>query len=105
MKYKDAATKQPSVRRSSHNLTRIGDALTASIALAVVVAVVCLLTEAPARAVLLAALAPWGLLALGRLLALATIAIEEFLEMIGHEGRGPSCKVKHMWPWPWPGRW
>jgi len=84
MKYKDIATKQPSVSHSSHNLSRLGDALTASIALAVVVAVVCLLTEAPARAVLLAALAPWGLLALGRLLALASIAVEEFLDLIGH---------------------
>lgn len=90
--YRDVSTvtatkEQPltvSHQPTTGNIARLSDALTASLALAVVVGLVCLLAELPARAVLLAALAPWGLLALGRLLALATIVIEEFSRLIGH---------------------
>lgn len=84
MKYRDAASTPISNSKPRDNFRRVSDAFTTTVALAIVTGIVCFLTETPARAVLLAALAPWGLLALGRLLALASIALEEFLDLIGH---------------------
>jgi hypothetical protein len=114
MNYRDVssvtATSQPSAvsHQPRGNLHRLSDALTASIALALTVGAVCLLCELPARLVLLAALSPWGLLALARLLALATVLVEEFLALIGRprdlnqDGQvGFSVKVDEGGGEPW----
>ena len=73
----------PAAVNPSPHMNHLADAMIASLALVIVTAGVCLLAELPARVVLLAALVPWGLLALGRLLVLATMLIEEFLNLIG----------------------
>jgi hypothetical protein len=74
----------PAAVNPSPHMNRLADAMIASLALVIVTAGVCLLAELPARLVLLAALAPWGLLGLGRSLALASALLEEFLRLIGH---------------------
>lgn len=92
MKYKDTSVatslQPPPVPSTRHNdggnWNRLGDTLTASLALIIVVGMVCLMAEFPARLILLAALVPWGLLALGRVLVLITITLEEFLQLLGH---------------------
>jgi hypothetical protein len=62
----------------------MSDALTASLALIVIVSAVCLLAELPAKYVLTAAMLPWGLLALSRIIALLTYTVEELLRLAGH---------------------
>jgi hypothetical protein len=74
----------PAAVNPSPYMNHLADAMIASLALVIVTAGVCLLAELPARLVLLAALTPWGLLGLGRSLALASALLEEFLRLIGH---------------------
>lgn len=69
--------------RPRGNSARMSDAFTASLALVVVVGIVCLLAELSARVVLLSALIPWGILGMGRLIALFTMLVEEWLCLIG----------------------
>jgi hypothetical protein len=112
MKYKDtsvATNPQPSAPSPQYdNWNRLGDTLTASLALIVIVGMVCLMAELSAKLILLAALVPWGLLAIGRLLVLFTITLEEFLKLLGHPrdlnqdgqlGFAPTFEVQDKEPW------
>jgi hypothetical protein len=88
MKYREtaktAAAESAFSPNGPSNRDRMSDALTASLALVVIVSVICLLAELPAKLVLMAAMLPWGLLALSRIVALLTYTLEELLRLAGH---------------------